>query len=127
MVYPMRWLSILSVSSLMLFSVSFPLLILPSIVNKREIATQAHPDTEAEKVFDEAMKQDSEGTAESRRQAIAKFKEALSLYKKVSNRRMEATVHYNLGIVYSHFGENTLDLSRNKTLKLNGKFLPFNH
>lgn len=71
MVSLMRSLSILSINSLMLFNVGFSVLMLPSIVNKREVAAQTNLDAEAEKVFNEGMKLYEEGTAESLRGAIA--------------------------------------------------------
>nr|WP_293101882.1 CHAT domain-containing tetratricopeptide repeat protein [Okeania sp. SIO2F4] len=111
MVSPMRWLSILSINSLMLFNVSFPLLILPSIVNKGEVIAQTNPDAEAEKAFDEGMKLYQEGTAESLRGAIAKWEEALLLFRKTGNLSREASTLLWLGNVYSHLGEKQKALS----------------
>ncbi|NET95496.1 hypothetical protein [Okeania sp. SIO1H2] len=51
MVSPKRWLSILSVNSLMLFNVSLPVLMLPNIVNGGEVIAQTDPNAEAEKLF----------------------------------------------------------------------------
>ncbi len=107
-----RSLYIISVNSLIFFNVSFPLLILPSIVNKGEVAAQTNPDAEAEKVFDEGIKLYQkgtklyeEGTAESRRGAITKFGEALLLFKKSGNLNREATTLKNIGDVYRKLGE----------------------
>ncbi len=118
MVSPMRWLSILSVNSLMLFNVSFPLLILPSIVNKREIVAQTNPNAEAKKVFDEGMKLYKEDTAASRRQAIAKWEEALLLFKKTGNLKTEASTLVWIGFVYDSLGE------KQKALTLYNQALP---
>ena len=105
MVSPMRWLSILSVNSLMLFNVSFPVLMLPNIVNGGEVVAQTDPNAEAEKAFDEAQQLYEEGTAESRRGAIAKWEEALLLFRKTGNLSREALTLYNIGVVYSSLGE----------------------
>ncbi|MGD1806724.1 hypothetical protein ACP6PL_14955 [Dapis sp. BLCC M126] len=43
MVSPKRWFSILSVNSLMLFNVSFPVLMLPNIANEGEVIAQIDP------------------------------------------------------------------------------------
>ncbi|NEP87817.1 MAG: CHAT domain-containing protein [Okeania sp. SIO2C2] len=111
MVSPVRWLSILSINSLILFSVSFPLLMLPSIVNKGEVAAQTNPDAEAEKVFDEVMKLYKQGTAESRKQAIAKWEEALLLFRKIGNLRREAVTLVWIGYVYDSLGEKQTALN----------------
>ncbi|NES04900.1 MAG: CHAT domain-containing protein [Okeania sp. SIO2F4] len=95
----------------MLFNVSFPLLILPSIVNKGEVIAQTNPDAEAEKAFDEGMKLYQEGTAESLRGAIAKWEEALLLFRKTGNLSREASTLLWLGNVYSHLGEKQKALS----------------
>ncbi|GGA35808.1 CHAT domain-containing tetratricopeptide repeat protein [Okeania sp. KiyG1] len=105
MVSLMRWLSILSVNSLMLFNVGFPVLMLPSILNKGEVAAQTNPDAEAKKVFDEGMKLYEEGTAESRRGAIAKWEKALLLFRKTGNLRGEAVILTGIGSVYDLLGE----------------------
>ncbi len=106
-----RSLSILSINSLMLFNVSFPLLILPSIVNKGEVVAQINPDAEAEKAFDEGMKLYQEGTAESRRGAIAKWEEALLLFRKTSNLSREAVTLLGIGYVYDSLGEKQTALN----------------
>lgn len=100
MVDPMRCLSILSVNSLMLFNVGFSVLMLPSILNKGEVVAETNPDAEAEKVFDEAKQLYEEGTAASLRGAIAKFGEALLLFRKRGNLSKEAlTLKYKVVIL----------------------------
>ncbi|NEQ71602.1 MAG: tetratricopeptide repeat protein [Okeania sp. SIO2C9] len=111
MVSPMRWLSILSVNSLMLFNVSFSVLMLPSILNKGEVAAQTNLDAEAEKVFDEATQLHKQGTAESLRRAIAKLEEALLLFRKTGNLSREANTLNNLGSIYNSLGEKQTALN----------------
>ncbi|MGB3508921.1 MAG: tetratricopeptide repeat protein [Microcoleaceae cyanobacterium] len=111
MVSPKKWLSILSVNSLMLFNVSFPVLILPNIVNGGEVIAQTDPDAEAERLFNEGAELFKQGTAESRRQAIAKWEEALLLFRKTGNLSREASTLLWLGLVYNSLGEKQLALT----------------
>ncbi|MGD1704476.1 tetratricopeptide repeat protein, partial [Dapis sp. BLCC M229] len=106
-----RWLSILSVNSLMLLNVGLLLLILPSILNKGEFALQNNPDAEAEKVFYEGMKLYQERTAESRRQAIAKWEEALLLFSQTGNLSREAVTLLGIGSAYDDLGEKQIALN----------------
>jgi len=76
MVSPKKWLSILSVNSLMFFNVSFPVLMLPNIVNGGEVIAQTDKSAEAEKILDEGMKLYKEGTAESLKGAIVLLNES---------------------------------------------------
>jgi tetratricopeptide (TPR) repeat protein len=46
-----------------------------------------------------------QGTAEAKRQAIAKWEEALPLYRAVGDKAGEAVTLYNVGGVYSALGE----------------------
>ncbi|MDB9437981.1 tetratricopeptide repeat protein, partial [Dolichospermum lemmermannii CS-548] len=59
----------------------------------------------AERVFDEGMKLYQQGSAESLRQAIKKWEEAILLLRAVGNRRGEATTLNNIGLVYDALGE----------------------
>ncbi|NET45037.1 tetratricopeptide repeat protein [Okeania sp. SIO2B3] len=105
MVSPIRWLSILSINSLMLFNVSFPVLMLPSIVNKGEVIAQTNPDAEAGRLLKEGLELKKQGTAESLSQAIAKWEEALLLFRKTGNLGGEAVTLVAIGRIYSSLGE----------------------
>jgi len=63
-------------------------------------ATQA-----AEKAFAEAEQLLQQGSAESRRQAIVKYEEALSHWRTIGNRGGETATLHNIGRVYSSLGE----------------------
>ncbi|WP_240039139.1 MULTISPECIES: tetratricopeptide repeat protein [Okeania] len=105
MVSPKRWLSILSVNSLMLFNVSLPVLMLPNIVNGGEVIAQTDPNAEAEKLFKQGHELFKQGTAESLRGAIAKWEEALLLFRKTGNLKREASTLLCIGFVYHSLGE----------------------
>ncbi|MFM6099744.1 MAG: tetratricopeptide repeat protein, partial [Dolichospermum sp.] len=59
----------------------------------------------AKRLFNEGMKLYQQGTADSLRQAIKKWEEALPLYRVVNDRGREATTLNNIGGVYSALGE----------------------
>jgi len=59
----------------------------------------------AEKTFAEGQKLREQGTAESLRKAIEKYKEALPLWRAVGDRRGEANALHNIGLVYCWLGE----------------------
>nr|WP_287275829.1 MULTISPECIES: CHAT domain-containing tetratricopeptide repeat protein [unclassified Okeania] len=105
MVSPKRWLSILSVNSLMLFNVSFPLLILPSIVNGAEVIAQTDKSAEAERLLRQGYELLKQGTAESKKQAIEISEKALQLYREAGNKTWEALTLLGIGRVYSDLGE----------------------
>ncbi|MCC5627474.1 CHAT domain-containing protein [Nostoc sphaeroides CHAB 2801] len=69
--------------------------------NAQQDATSAA----AERVFQEGMQLYQQGTAESLRQAIAKWQEALKLWQQVDDKGWEATTLNNIGLVYSDLGE----------------------
>jgi tetratricopeptide (TPR) repeat protein len=52
-----------------------------------------------------------QGTAESLRQAITKFEEALPLYRAVGDRRKEAVTLVYIGYIYNALGEKQKALS----------------
>ncbi|NET28127.1 CHAT domain-containing tetratricopeptide repeat protein [Okeania sp. SIO1I7] len=105
MVSPIRWLSILSVNSLMLFNVGFSVLMLPSILNNGEVIAQTDPNAEAERLLNQGYELFKQGTGESRRQAIAKWEEALLLFRKTGNLGEEGLTLLGLGRVYSDLGK----------------------
>ncbi|OCQ92119.1 hypothetical protein BCD67_19420 [Oscillatoriales cyanobacterium USR001] len=59
----------------------------------------------AERAVTEADQLYQQGTAESLRKAIAKFEEALKLYRAAGDRAQEATILSNIGKIYSDLGE----------------------
>ncbi|HEY9872277.1 MAG TPA: tetratricopeptide repeat protein [Candidatus Obscuribacterales bacterium] len=65
----------------------------------------------AEKAYKEAEQLFQQGTAESRRGAIAKYEEALKLWRSVGDRSQEAQMLQSIGLVYYSLGEKqkTLD------------------
>ena len=105
MVFPKRWLSILSVNSLMLFNISFPVLMLPNIVNGGEVIAQTDPNVEAEKLLRQGYELLKQGTAESKKQAIEISEKALQLYREAGNKTWEALTLLGIGRVYSDLGE----------------------
>ncbi|BAY16700.1 TPR repeat protein [Anabaenopsis circularis NIES-21] len=60
--------------------------------------------TAAERIFQEADKLVRQGTAESRKQAIEKFKTALQLWQKVGDFKQQAITLNAMGFVYSTLG-----------------------
>ena len=59
----------------------------------------------AERLFEEGMKLYQERSAESLRQAIQKWQEALSLYRVLNDKKNEAKTLVWIGFVYSALGE----------------------
>jgi CHAT domain-containing protein/tetratricopeptide (TPR) repeat protein len=59
----------------------------------------------AERALQEGAQLYQQGTAESLRQAITKFEEALPLYRAVGDRQSEAVILNNIGYIYSALGE----------------------
>ena len=59
----------------------------------------------AERAFQEGKQLYKQGTAESLQQAIAKYQEALPLYRAVGDKAQEALTLNNIGLVYDDLGE----------------------
>ncbi|WP_081594674.1 CHAT domain-containing protein [Allocoleopsis franciscana] len=59
----------------------------------------------AEQAFQEGEQLINQGTAESLRQAITKFEEALPLYRAVGDRQSESLILNEIGYIYSDLGE----------------------
>ncbi|WP_375339704.1 tetratricopeptide repeat protein [Okeania sp. SIO2G4] len=89
----------------MLFNVSFPLLILPSIVNGAEVIAQTDKSAEAERLLRQGYELLKQGTAESKKQAIEISEKALQLYREAGNKTWEALTLLGIGRVYSDLGE----------------------
>ncbi len=71
----------------------------------------------AERLTREGMQLHQQGTAESLRQAIGKYQEALKLWEQVDDKSWEATTLNNIGRVYDDLGEKQLALKYyNQTL-----------
>ncbi|MGI2901963.1 CHAT domain-containing tetratricopeptide repeat protein [Tolypothrix sp. VBCCA 56010] len=75
------------------------------IAQRSETASQQATSAAAKRLFDEGLQLYKQGTAESRRQAIEKFKQALPLMRQVGEKVREATTLNNIGKVYSDLGE----------------------
>jgi tetratricopeptide (TPR) repeat protein len=72
----------------------------------------------AEQAFQEGMQLYQQGTAESLRQAITKWEEALSLFRAVGDKTGEAVTLLGIGKVYSDLGE------KQKALEFYNQSLP---
>jgi tetratricopeptide (TPR) repeat protein len=77
-----------------------------SIAQQRAATEQDATRAAAKRAFQEGVQLYKQGTAESLRQAIAKFEEALPLYRAVGDTRKEAVTLNNIGYIYSALGEN---------------------
>ncbi|MGD1806723.1 CHAT domain-containing protein [Dapis sp. BLCC M126] len=106
-----KWLSILGVNSLMLFNVSFPILMLLNIVNGGEVIAQTDNSAEAESLYDRGLELFKQGTGESLRGAIALWEEALLLFRKTANLTKEAVTLLSIGRVYNDLGEKQTALN----------------
>jgi CHAT domain-containing protein/tetratricopeptide (TPR) repeat protein len=75
-------------------------------VSQPRAATQHDRDCAgAEKLLLEAVRFMGQGTGQSKRNAIAKYREALPLLRSTRNREQEATVLNNIGLLYRTLGE----------------------
>ncbi|WP_293143459.1 tetratricopeptide repeat protein [Okeania sp. SIO3I5] len=77
----------------------------PNIVNGGEVIVQIDKSAEAERLFNQGLELYQEGTAESLRGAIAKYKEALLLLRKTDDLIWEAVTLLLIGRVYHDLGE----------------------
>ena len=66
---------------------------------------QTNSSDAAAKALNEGLQLYQQGTAEAKTSAIAKYEEALKLYREAGDRGMEATTLNNIGLVYSQLGE----------------------
>ncbi|MEG3971361.1 tetratricopeptide repeat protein [Microcoleus sp. T2B6] len=74
-------------------------------VGKAVLTAQTNSSEAAQKVYVEGLELYNQGTAEALRGAIAKWEEALKLFRAVGDRGGEATTLSNIGAVYSKLGE----------------------
>ncbi|WP_445304490.1 CHAT domain-containing protein [Microcoleus sp. Pol7_B2] len=74
-------------------------------VGKVVQTAQTNSSEAAQKVYEEAEKLYEQGTAEALRGSIAKYEEALKLYRSAGDREKEAVTLNSIGLVYSELGE----------------------
>jgi tetratricopeptide (TPR) repeat protein len=102
---PKQWLSILSVNSIFLFNLGFPLLTLPTILHRGEVIAQTDPNAEADRLYDRGVELFQQGTAESYQQAIVAWEKALQLYQQDGDLEGQALILAGLGRIYSDLGD----------------------
>jgi tetratricopeptide (TPR) repeat protein len=76
-----------------------------SITQQPESISQDATRTAAEKAFQEGLKLYKQGTAESLRRAIAKFEEALPLFRVLGDQQREVITLNDIGYIYLHLGQ----------------------
>ncbi|MEQ9553800.1 MAG: hypothetical protein RIM23_29775, partial [Coleofasciculus sp. G3-WIS-01] len=69
------------------------------------IAQQTANSDAADQIYGEADELFQQGTAESLRQAIPKFEQAVRLYRQAGNQGKEAVSLNNIGYIYSSLGQ----------------------
>ncbi len=89
---PQQWLSILSVNSIFLLNLGFPLLTLPPTLHRGEVIAQTNPNVEAERLLQQGFELFQQGTAESYKQAIVVWEKALQLYQQAGNLEGQAAI-----------------------------------
>jgi CHAT domain-containing protein/Tfp pilus assembly protein PilF len=102
---PKQCLSILSVNSIFLLNLGFPLLTLPTVLNRGEVIAQTDPNVEAERLFNQGVQLFRQGTAESYQQAIVALEKALQLYQQTRNLGGQANSLLGLGRIYDLLGD----------------------
>jgi CHAT domain-containing protein/predicted negative regulator of RcsB-dependent stress response len=80
-------------------------------IAQQQPKSQQETSAAAERVFNEGFKLYQQGTAESLRQAIGKWEEALKLYRQINDKKWEAITFLSIGRVYSDLGEQQKALS----------------
>jgi CHAT domain-containing protein/Flp pilus assembly protein TadD len=88
------------------------------IAQKPETASQQATSAAATRLLNEGFQLYKQGTAESLRQAIEKWKQALPLWQQVGDKRGEATILNNIGLVYDSLGD------KQQALKFYNQSLP---
>jgi len=74
-------------------------------VGKTVQTAQTNSSDAAETVLKEGVQLYQQGTAEAKRGVIAKFEQALKLYREAGDRLGEARTLNNIGLIYSELGE----------------------
>jgi CHAT domain-containing protein/tetratricopeptide (TPR) repeat protein len=108
---PQQWLSILSVNSIFLLNLGFPLLTLPPTLHRGEVIAQTDPNAEAERLYNQGVELFQQGTAESKKQAIVVLEKALQLFQQAGNLEGQALSLLGLGRIYSDLGDKRQALS----------------
>ncbi|MEG4506835.1 tetratricopeptide repeat protein [Microcoleus sp. F6_B4] len=88
----------------LLLRLSQPVAATVSLGNAVQTA-QTNSSEAAQKVYEEAEKLYEHGTKEALTSAIARYEEALKLYRKAGDREKEAVTLNSIGLVYSELGE----------------------
>ncbi|MGI2907816.1 CHAT domain-containing protein [Tolypothrix sp. VBCCA 56010] len=99
--------SILLLSSVVVISVSISI----SAAQQPTATQQQETRAAAKRLLQDGFQLYKQGTAESKRQALAKYEEALKLYRVVDDKKGQAVTLLNIGLVYSNLGENQKALS----------------
>ncbi|EAW33693.1 tetratricopeptide repeat protein [Lyngbya sp. PCC 8106] len=102
---PQQWLSILSVNSIFLLNLGFPLLTLPPTLYRGEVIAQTDPNTEADRLLMQGLELFRQGTAESYKQAIVVWEKALQLYRQAGNLEGQANSLLGLGRISDLLGD----------------------
>ncbi|MEB3281297.1 MAG: CHAT domain-containing tetratricopeptide repeat protein [Lyngbya sp.] len=102
---PQQWLSVLSVNSIFLLNLGFPLLTLPTTLHRGEVIAQTDPNAEANRLFNQGVELFQQGTAESYKQAIVALEKALQLYSQAGNLRGQAASLLGLGTISDLLGD----------------------
>ncbi len=108
---PQQWLSILSVNSIFLLNLGFPLLTLPPTLHRGEVIAQTDPNAEAIRLLQQGLELFQQGTAESYKQAIPVFEKALQLYQQAGNLQGQAVSLLGLGRIPDLLGDKQQALS----------------
>ena len=108
---PQQWLSVLSVNSIFLLNLGFPLLTLPPTLHRGEVIAQTDPNAEAERLYKQGVELFQQGTAESKKQAIVALEKALQLYQQTGNLEGQATILFGLGRISDDLGDKQTALS----------------
>ncbi len=108
---PKQWLSVLSINSIFLFNLGFPLLTLPTTLHRGEVIAQTDPNAEAERLLNQGFELFQQGTAESYKQAIPVWEKALQLYQQAENLEGQAISLLLLGRIYDDLGDKQTALS----------------
>jgi CHAT domain-containing protein/Tfp pilus assembly protein PilF len=100
-----RYSLILLLSAVFLSSVAATRSTSVQIAQQQETTSQQAIRAAAQRLLDEGLQLYKQSTAESLRQAIEKWKQALPLWQQVDEKKKEATIINNIGKVYSDLGE----------------------
>jgi CHAT domain-containing protein/tetratricopeptide (TPR) repeat protein len=111
-----RWVNLVGVTPLLLgMMVAVPLMVVAPLVLAQSSQTnqisQSSQATEAQSLYTEGEQLRRRGTRESLQQALAKFQQALPLFRVSGDRNGEADNLDSIGLVYSRLGQAQLALN----------------